>query len=47
VRWRAAIHNDFSKLKEIILFANKVGALVCTRVGAISSLPNEEDILKI
>ncbi|MBT2697605.1 carbohydrate kinase [Bacillus sp. ISL-40] len=41
------IINDFSKLKEIILFANKVGALVCTRVGAISSLPNEEDILKI
>ncbi|MGE7907441.1 PfkB family carbohydrate kinase [Peribacillus sp. NPDC094092] len=33
----------FSKLKESILFANKVGA----KVGAISSLPNEEDIYKI
>jgi fructokinase len=41
------ILNDFSKLKEIILFANKVGAAVCTKVGAISSLPNEEDIYKI
>ncbi|MGE8022236.1 carbohydrate kinase family protein [Peribacillus frigoritolerans] len=41
------ILSDFSKLKEIILFANKVGAVVCTKVGAISSLPNEEDIYKI
>ncbi|MDF2789187.1 MAG: carbohydrate kinase [Neobacillus sp.] len=36
---------DFEKLKEIIYFSNKVGALVCTKVGAISALPTLEDVL--
>jgi fructokinase len=37
---------DFEHLKKIISFSNRVGALVCTKVGAISALPTIEDILK-
>lgn len=37
--------NDFSQLKEVIAFSNKVGAIVCTKVGAISALPNIEEII--
>lgn len=36
---------DYQALKEIISFSNKVGALVCTKVGAISAIPTLEDIL--
>jgi fructokinase len=36
---------DFEILKEIISFSNKVGAFVCTKVGAISALPTIEDII--
>lgn len=36
---------DYQALKEIISFSNKVGAFVCTKVGAISSLPTIEDII--
>jgi fructokinase len=36
---------DFEKLKEIIYFSNRVGALVCTKVGAISAIPTLEDVL--
>jgi fructokinase len=36
---------DFETLKEIISFSNKVGAFVCTKVGAISALPTIEDIV--
>ncbi|WP_412998474.1 carbohydrate kinase family protein [Neobacillus sp. 3P2-tot-E-2] len=36
---------DFEKLKKIIYFSNRVGALVCTKVGAISALPTLEDVL--
>ncbi|SHJ68987.1 carbohydrate kinase family protein [Tepidibacter formicigenes] len=35
---------DFDKLKEIISFSNKVGAVVCTKLGAISSLPTLEEV---
>lgn len=35
---------DFSKLKEIIKFANTVGAIVCTKLGAISALPTLEEV---
>jgi fructokinase len=35
---------DFETLKEIISFSNKVGALVCTKVGAISALPTIHEI---
>ncbi|OIJ15143.1 carbohydrate kinase [Anaerobacillus alkalilacustris] len=37
--------NDFEQLKNIISFSNKVGALVCTKVGAISAIPTLEEIL--
>jgi fructokinase len=36
---------DFDNLKEIIYFSNKVGALVCTKVGAITAIPALEDVL--
>lgn len=36
---------DFGKLKEMIFFSNTVGALVCTKVGAITAIPTIEDVL--
>jgi fructokinase len=36
---------DYQTLKEIISFSNKVGAFVCTKVGAISAIPTMEDLL--
>lgn len=36
---------DFEHLKQIIVFSNKVGAMVCTKVGAISALPSVEEVL--
>ncbi|WP_078381824.1 carbohydrate kinase family protein [Sutcliffiella halmapala] len=38
---------DFNQLKQIISFSNKVGALVCTKVGAISALPSVADVENI
>ena len=35
---------DFEVLKNIISFSNKVGALVCTKVGAISAIPTLDEI---
>lgn len=35
---------DFEQLKEMVTFANRVGAFVCTKLGAISALPRIEDI---
>ncbi|MGM0874738.1 MAG: carbohydrate kinase family protein [Bacillota bacterium] len=35
---------DFEYLKKIISFSNKVGAIVCTKVGAISAIPNIEEV---
>ena len=35
---------DFEVLKKIISFSNKVGALVCTKVGAISAMPTIDEI---
>lgn len=35
---------DFEHLKQVISFSNKVGALVCTRVGAIAAIPNIEEV---
>ncbi|PLR67536.1 MULTISPECIES: carbohydrate kinase family protein [Bacillaceae] len=32
--------SDFEYLKKITFFSNKVGAMVCTKVGAISAIPN-------
>ena len=36
---------DFEQLKKIIAFSNKVGAMVCTKVGAISALPTQEEVI--
>ena len=35
---------SFETWKEIIAYANKVGAFTCTNYGAIASMPTEEDI---
>ena len=35
------------KWKEIIAFANKVGAITCTNYGAISSMPTLEEVNNI
>lgn len=34
----------FAEFKEIVTFANIVGALVCTKIGAISAIPNEQEV---
>jgi fructokinase len=38
------ILEDFQNLKQIISFSNRVGAIVCTKVGAISSIPTIEEV---
>ncbi|RPK03521.1 carbohydrate kinase family protein [Priestia endophytica] len=38
------IHMNFEQLYEIISFANKVGAHVCTKIGAIAALPSIEEL---
>ncbi len=35
---------DFICLKDIVFFANKVGAVTCTKMGAISVLPTLEEV---
>jgi fructokinase len=35
---------EFERLKEIVAFANKVGALVCTKIGAIAALPTLQEV---
>jgi fructokinase len=35
---------DFEQVKKIISFSNKVGAIVCTKVGAITALPTQEEV---
>ncbi|MDF4189352.1 PfkB family carbohydrate kinase, partial [Ligilactobacillus salivarius] len=39
-----SVETDFVKLREIVAFANKVGALVCTKIGAIDELPSLDEI---
>ncbi|MFL6517628.1 MAG: PfkB family carbohydrate kinase, partial [Bacillus sp. (in: firmicutes)] len=39
-----SINNDFEQLREFVTFANKVGALVCTKIGAIDALPSIQEI---
>lgn len=36
--------SDFEKVKEIVSFSNKVGAMACTKLGAIDSLPTLKEI---
>lgn len=38
---------DFEQLKKAVTFSNKVAALVCTRVGAISAIPTWEEVMDI
>lgn len=38
------LFKDFDTLREIVTFANKVGAIVCTKLGAIASLPTLEEV---
>ncbi|WP_195782287.1 carbohydrate kinase family protein [Priestia megaterium] len=38
------IEKDFDQLLDIITFANRIGALVCTKIGAIEALPSIEEI---
>lgn len=39
-----SVDANFVKLREIVSFANKVGALVCTKIGAIDALPSLDEI---
>ena len=36
---------SFEKMKEIIFYANKVGAFTCTNYGAIDAMPEEKDLM--
>ncbi|MBP2075962.1 carbohydrate kinase family protein [Oceanobacillus polygoni] len=36
---------DFDKIKKITYISNKVGAIVCTRVGAISAIPTLDEVI--
>ncbi|HBR1298337.1 TPA: carbohydrate kinase [Klebsiella pneumoniae] len=40
----SSILNSTDKLKECVSFANKVGALTCNKMGAISALPTIEQV---
>jgi fructokinase len=39
------IVENFEQMKEIITFSNKVGAIVCTKVGAIAAIPTMEEVV--
>ncbi|WP_226037773.1 carbohydrate kinase family protein [Aquibacillus saliphilus] len=36
--------NDFTYLKEVVEFANKVGAAVCTKIGSLTALPTLNEV---
>ncbi len=38
------LREDFSKMKDIAAFANRVGAITCTKLGAIAALPKLEEV---
>lgn len=38
------LKDNFNQIKEITYFANRVGAIVCTKLGAISSLPALKEV---
>lgn len=38
------LFKDFDALRDIVIFANKVGAIVCTKLGAIAALPTLEEV---
>lgn len=39
-----ALYSDKDKISEIINFSNKVGAIVCTKLGAIAALPTLSEV---
>lgn len=39
-----SVETEFEKARDIVSFANKVGALVCTKIGAIDALPSMKEI---
>ena len=39
-----ALHLDFEKVVELTRFANIVGALACTKMGAMEAIPGPEDV---
>ncbi|MBS4210479.1 carbohydrate kinase [Bacillus sp. FJAT-50079] len=41
------VREDIHKLSQIVDFSNKVGAITCTKMGAISSLPTYEEVLNL
>lgn len=41
------ILEDFKQLKEVISFSNIVGAMVCTKVGAIAALPTQAEVRRM
>ncbi len=36
---------NFEKVKDMVTFSNKVGALVCTKIGAIEGIPTYEEVV--
>lgn len=40
------LNKDFENIKRITAFANKVGAIVCTKLGAIAALPAMKEVEK-
>ena len=41
---KAQVLNDKVKLREIVYFCNVVGAITCTKYGAMVSLPSMEEV---
>ncbi|MFD9625512.1 carbohydrate kinase family protein [Peribacillus muralis] len=39
--------DDYTKHEEMVAFANKVGALTCTKIGAISALPTLDEVVTV
>ncbi len=39
--------NNFGKIKEMVLFSNKVGAMACTKLGAIDALPTLKEVERL
>lgn len=39
------VMEDFEQLEKAVAFSNKVAALVCTKMGAISAIPTLEEVL--
>lgn len=40
------LFSDYTKQKEMVSFANKVGGLTCTKIGAILALPTMDEVVR-